>query len=189
VVDRARLAEAHPQTPPAHVHRRDTASVVEPPDRSDRAVRHVERAVTLPKLDPVPHRKALLLDSLHLEAAALLRVEDPGKAGPLHPHVEAVSLLVDGDDTRPIAGLDAAAATHETQHVAVGEARRPPLLLARQVLLHHDSHLDALPLDLAPLDERFPDPAVEVRTFEVARGDHDPAAAFLHEVARDPLVP
>lgn len=189
VVDRARLAEVHPEAPTAHVHGRDGSRWVELPDSAHGAVRHVQGTVARPELDAVAHREALLLDPLHLEGPPLLRVDDAHQVAPLQLQPQEVLSLVDRDHAPTLAGVDPVTATDEPKHVAVAKARRPPLLLGRKVLLDHDGDLDALPLHLAGFDQRLADAAVQVHALGVARGDDDATATVRDEIPRDPLVP
>jgi hypothetical protein len=76
MVERPRLFEVHAQTPPGNVDRGQAALVIELLDRPDRSVGDVQGAITLPKLDAVPHGEAARLQADHLERPPLLRVDD-----------------------------------------------------------------------------------------------------------------
>jgi len=102
---------------------------------------------------------------------------------------QEVLSLVDAYDPRALPGLDPVGWADEAQHIAHLIARRATLLFLRQVLPHHDPRLDALPLHVPGLDQRFPDPVVEVPALSVARSDHDAATAVRDEIPRDSLVP
>jgi hypothetical protein len=114
VVDRPWLIEVDAQAPAGNLDGGHAAVVIELPDRADRSVGDVERAIALAELNAVSHREPACLDAHRLKRAAFLGVDDAGPAAPFELEAQEVSSFVDADHTRPLAGVDAAASTHES---------------------------------------------------------------------------
>ena len=163
--------------------------MVELRDHRYSPVPDVQAAVALSKLDAVAYGEAAPFHALHLKRAAVLRVDDAGEAAHLELEPQEVPPFVDADHACPLAGLDVAAVPHEAQHITHVVARSAALLFARQVSPHHYRCFDAPSLEPASFDEGFPDAAVQVLAFGIARGDDDAATTVRDEIPRDRLVP